>query len=52
MVTPFYGHVREFVSLKSTRDQVADRFIGEGAHAVLFVEFGGRFGLGSREWNA
>ncbi len=50
-VRPVVARVREFVSLKSTRNQVADTFISEGAHAVLFTEFGGRIGLGSRAWN-
>lgn len=48
---PVNARVREFVSLKSTRDQLSDHFIGEGAHAVLFTEFGGRIGLGNRKWN-
>jgi hypothetical protein len=45
------ARVREIVSVKSTADQIADHFISEGAHAMLFVEFGGRIGLGSRSWN-
>jgi len=50
-ILPVNARVREFVSLKSTRNQVADHFIGEGAHATLYVELNGRFGLGSRKWN-
>jgi hypothetical protein len=54
------ARVREFTSVASTAGTtglggffhpVADHFISEGAHAVLFVEFGGRIGLGSRNWN-
>jgi len=48
---PVPARVREFTSLKSTRDQLADHFISDGAHAVLFCEYGGRVGLGSRKWN-
>ncbi len=45
------GRVREFVSQQTTNNQITD-FIGEGAHAILFVEHGGRIGLGSRAWNS
>jgi hypothetical protein len=54
------ARVREFTSVASTAGTtglggifhpVADHFISEGAHAVLFVEYGGRIGLGSRNWN-
>lgn len=50
-VRPTAARVREFVSLKSTRNMVADRFISEGQHAVLFLDFNGRIGLGDRHWN-
>lgn len=50
-VRPTNARVREFVSLKSTNCVAADRFISEGAHAVLFLDFNGRIGLGSRAWN-
>ncbi|NDD53844.1 hypothetical protein EBZ39_08185, partial [bacterium] len=50
-VRPLVARVREFTSEKTTRDQLADRFVGEGAHAVLFVEYGGNIGLGSQNWN-
>lgn len=45
---PAVARIREFASLSSTRDV---RVPGEGDHALLFVEFGGRIGLGSSEWN-
>lgn len=50
-VRPVAARVREFATQATTRDQLADHLIGEGAHAALFVEFGGRIGLGSRSWN-
>ncbi len=46
---PKVARVREFSSLASTR---AQKFIGEGQHGIIFAEFGGRFGLGSTEWNS
>lgn len=46
-VYPTSARVREFTSLRSTQDP----FIGEGAHASLFVEHNGRIGLGSRNLN-
>lgn len=48
---PIAGCVREFVSLRSTRDSFKDRHVSEGDHAVLFGENGGRAGLGTRHWN-
>jgi hypothetical protein len=48
---PLVARVREFASLKTTRDLTTEHFIGEGAHAVLFVECGGRIGLGTRHYN-
>lgn len=48
---PVSARVREFVSLKSTAGVIADHFISEGAHAVLFLDFNGQIGLGSRAWN-
>jgi hypothetical protein len=48
---PVVGRVREFTTLKTTADLITEHFIGEGAHAALFVEAGGRIGLGSRSWN-
>jgi hypothetical protein len=50
-IRPLVARVREFATQKTTRDQLADHLVGEGAHAALFVEFGGRIGLGSRSWN-
>lgn len=50
-LTPAVARVREFTSQTSTREQLAERFISEGAHAALFGEFNGRMGLGSRSWN-
>lgn len=50
-VRPVAARVREFVSLKSTTGVIADHFISEGAHAVLFLDFNGQIGLGDREWN-
>jgi len=49
---PLVARVREFVSGHTTNKIAYDHFIGEGAHAVLFGEFDGRIGLGSRSWNA
>lgn len=48
---PIGARVREFTSVRSTIDPTVDHFIGEGAHAALFVEYDGRIGLGSRSWN-
>lgn len=48
---PLPARVDEFVSIKSTRDQIADRYIAEGDHARLHIEFGGIVGLGSKSWN-
>jgi len=50
-VRPLAGRVREFASLKTNNALLVDHFISEGAHAVLFVEYGGRIGLGSRNWD-
>lgn len=50
-VRPLPARVREFTSLQTTAGIPTDRFISEGAHGVLFVEFGGHIGLGSRDWN-
>jgi len=50
-VSPLVARVREFVSEKTTTGIAYDHFIGEGQHAVLFGEFNGRIGLGSRAWN-
>lgn len=44
---PISARVREFTSQQSTHDH----FIGEGAHASLFVQYNGRIGLGSRNLN-
>jgi len=49
--SPFVACVREIVSGKTTRDNPKDRFISEGDNGVLFLELGGRVGLGNREWN-
>ncbi len=46
---PIVARVREFATLASTRTQ---KFVGEGQHGIIFAEFGGRFGLGSNEWNS
>jgi hypothetical protein len=48
---PLPARVDEFVSIKSTRDQIADRYIAEGDHARLHIEYGGIVGLGSKSWN-
>ena len=59
-VRPISARVREFTSVATTAGTtglgqyfhpVADHFISEGAHAVLFVEFNGHIGLGTRHWN-
>lgn len=49
--TPDTAWVREFVTLKTQTNLHHEHFIGEGAHAVLFVQNGGHVGLGSRSWN-
>lgn len=48
---PTEALVREFVSGKTQTGLHHEHFIGEGAHAVLFVEHGGHVGLGTRNWN-
>ncbi len=48
---PIPARVREFVSVKSEHPIIPDHFISEGAHAVLFVEYGGRIGLGTLDWD-
>lgn len=50
-IRPLVARVREFVSQQSQTGQITDHFISEGSHAALFVEYGGRVGLGSRSWN-
>jgi len=50
-VRPLVARVREFVSQKTETGQITDHFISEGAHAILFGEYGGHIGLGSRSWN-
>lgn len=49
--TPDTAWVREFVTGKTETNLHHEHFIGEGAHAVLFVQNGGHVGLGSRNWN-
>ncbi len=49
---PIIGRVREFATEKTTRDLATERLVGEGAHAALFLEYGGCIGLGDRDWNA
>jgi len=49
--TPEEARVREFVSGKTQTGLVTEHFIGEGAHAALFVQHGGHVGLGTRNWN-
>lgn len=48
---PSSARVREFTTQYSTNGLVTQHFIGEGAHAVLFGEYGGVIGLGDRHWN-
>lgn len=48
---PNPGRVREFVTTARELGMNTDHFVGEGDHAVIFVEFGGRIGLGSRNWD-
>lgn len=50
-IRPLAARVREFVSLHSSRNLSTYHFISEGAHAVLFLAYGGRIGLGNRQWN-
>lgn len=49
--TPEEARVREFVSGKTETNLHHEHFIGEGAHAALFVQNGGHVGLGTRNWN-
>jgi hypothetical protein len=48
---PLPARVDEFVSIQTTRDQITDRYIAEGDHARLHIEYGGIVGLGSKAWN-
>lgn len=48
---PHIGRVREITTEATSRDLATDHLVGEGAHAALFVEFGGTIGLGNRHWN-
>jgi hypothetical protein len=49
--TRAFGRVREFANADSMNDLNADYRIGEGAHAIIFGVLGGRFGLGTTNWN-
>lgn len=49
--TRAYGRVREFASVPSQVDLNTGRRVDEGAHAVIFGTLGGRFGLGTTNWN-
>lgn len=49
--TRAYGRVREFASVPSEVDLNTGRRVDEGAHAVIFGVLGGRFGLGTTNWN-
>ncbi|MFH1831205.1 MAG: hypothetical protein ABH827_00230 [bacterium] len=51
-ILPAPGHVREFTSASRQVDMPTDHFVGEGDNAVLFLEYGGRIGLGSRDWDS
>lgn len=46
------GRIREFASANRSLDMNTDHAVGESANAIVFVEFGGRVGLGSRNWNS
>lgn len=46
-----FGRVREFANADSMNDLNVDYRIGEGAHAIIFAVLGGRFGLGTTNWN-
>ncbi len=49
---PVPGRVREFVTLLRSQDLPArDHMIGEGDHAQLYLDLGGRVGLGSAQYN-
>lgn len=50
-ILPTIGRVRELTTEKTNRDLPTNHLIGEGAHAAIFVDLGGRVGLGSRDWN-
>lgn len=49
--TRAYGRVREFASAQSEADMNTGHRVDEGAHAVIFGVLGGRFGLGTTNWN-
>ncbi len=49
---PIPGRVREFITLPRSQDLPGgDHMIGEGDHARLYLDFGGRIGLGSTQFN-
>lgn len=51
-VLPIPGRVREFVSLPRSQDLPGgDHMVGEGDHARLYLDFGGRIGLGNAAYN-
>ncbi|QQR48791.1 hypothetical protein IPF37_04490 [bacterium] len=51
-INPVSGRVREFVSVPLTQDNPFDDVVGAGDHGILFLENGGRIGLGTREINS
>jgi len=50
-VTRSFGRVREFANADAMVDLNADYRVGEGAHAIIYGVLGGRFGLGTTNWN-
>ena len=50
-ITRSCGRVREFVSVPSMVDLNTGHRIDEGSHAVIYGVLGGRFGLGTTNWN-
>lgn len=50
-LTRSFGRVREFVTVPSAVDLKTDHRIDEGSHAVIYGVLGGRFGLGTTNWN-
>ncbi len=50
-VLPNPGRVREFTTESRRLDMPTNHFNGEGDNAIIFLEFGGRIGLGNRSWD-
>lgn len=51
-VIPDVARLREITSVKSTRDCGVEHFMGEGTSGTVFLEYDGRVGLGSTNYNS